>query len=101
MIGTWQHYSAADAWEIVIIKEDGLGMVKWYTNNKLFQETKEKVWYVKENKLYLGKVTFSLKPYNIDGYPTTSSTTEIIELDTLTSGAKFIVLNELNFVEKI
>ena len=99
LVGVWQHYSAMDAWEILIINTDGTGKVEWYTNNKLHEETKIKDWYVKENRLYFGKVTFALNPYDVTGYPQLSSQEEIIEFDTLKPLTRYIELNQLNYVE--
>ncbi|MBD3637438.1 MAG: hypothetical protein HUJ25_08805 [Crocinitomicaceae bacterium] len=100
LIGVWIHYSAEDAWEKVTIEEDGTGNVEWYTNNKLHKDTKVKRWYVEDNELYLGKVTFSLKPYRIDEYPVTAGSTYIENFDTITTGQRYCVLNNFFFVEK-
>ena len=100
MVGNWVHYDAPDAWEKVIIKEDGTGKVEWYTNNKLHKETKVKDWLVKGNELFLGKVTFSLGPYDISEYPITSSATVIESYDTLVQGSRYCVMNSSYFVEK-
>lgn len=97
LVGEWKHYHSASSWDVVYIGEDGLGNVKWYTNNKLFQETKTKEWFVKDNELFLGKVTFSFKPYSIDLYPTTVAADEISGFDTLMSGDEKIELNQLTF----
>jgi len=97
LVGDWQHYHSEDQWDFISIDEDGTGYVKWYTNGKLFQETKVKEWFVKDNELFLGKVTFSFKPYSIDLYPTNVSTSEIIGFDTLSPGDVKIELNQLLF----
>lgn len=100
MIGTWVHYTSNEAWEKIIIDSTGYGKVEWYTNNKLHQETKEKQWFVKDNRLYLGKATFSINPYDIDTYPLVSASTEVQGYDTLVQGSKYCVLDGLTFVEK-
>ena len=100
LVGTWQHYSAEDAWEIIFINTDGTGKVEWYVNNKLNEETKEKNWYTKDNRLYLGKATFSFKPYNIDAYPYYVGTSDNVGFDTLTPGKRIIELNQLHYIEK-
>ena len=100
LIGRWTHYSASDAWETIFIDEDGTGKVWYYTNSKLKEETKTKTWYTQDNRLYLGKVTFSLKPYTISEFPSNISQEQIVEFDTLTVGARVMQLNQLNFVEK-
>lgn len=101
LIGKWTHYSANDAWETVLIDEDGTGKVWFYTNGKLKEETKTKTWYTENNRLYLGKVTFSLQPYTISEFPKMISQEEIIAFDTLVVGARVMQLNQLNFVEKL
>ena len=100
LVGTWQHYSAEDAWEIVYIESDGTGKVEWFTNNKLHEETNTKDWKVKQNRLYFGNVTFSLKPYTIDLYPTVIGANDTIGFDTLVQGNKYIQLNQLNFIKR-
>lgn len=100
MIGRWLHYDATDAWEVVIINEDGTGKVEWYTNNKLHKETKIKTWYVQDNKLYLGKSTFSLSPYDVSQFPVTSSSTIVEGYDTLVQNSRYCVMNNVYFVEK-
>ncbi len=99
LIGKWRHYSAADAWENVIVNSDGTGKVEYYRKSKIFEETKVKDWYTEDNRMYLGKVTFSLQPYTITSYPTIASSQEILEFDTLKSGERYIQLNQLNYVE--
>ena len=101
MIGTWVHYEAETAWEILIINEDGSGKIIWYTNSKVYRETNVKDWYVKDNALYLGKVTFGVKPYKIDEFPLPSSTTTIEGYDTLVQGQRYCILDDLYFVEKL
>jgi len=101
LIGTWTHYSAADAWETLFIEESGDGTIKWYTNGKLFKDAKTKTWYVKDNTLYFGKATFSLTPYDINNYPTMISSTEIQNFDTLLIGARYMELDGLTFVEQL
>ena len=101
LIGKWTHYSSTDAWETILIDSDGSGKVWYYTNGKLKEETKTKTWYTEDNRLYLGKVTFSLQPYTISEYPSQISQEQIIEFDTLPLGGRVLQLNQLNFVEKL
>lgn len=100
LIGTWIHYSASDAWEIIYINSEGNGKVEWFTNNKLHKDTKEKTWYIKDNRLTLGKSTFSLAPYDVETYPTQSSNTVIEGFDTLMSGKKYIIMDGRYYKEK-
>lgn len=97
LVGDWQHYQADEQWDFISIDENGIGYVQWYTNGKLFQETKIKEWFVKDNTLFLGKVTFSFKPYSIDLYPTTVNFPEIVGFDTLDVGDVKIELNQRLF----
>lgn len=99
LIGKWRHYSATDAWENVIVNSDGTGKVEYFRKSKIFEETKVKDWYTEDNRMYLGKATFSLQPYTITSYPQLASFQEIIEFDTLKIGIRYIQLNQLNFVE--
>jgi hypothetical protein len=101
MIGTWVHYSAVDAWEKISINSDGDGKIEWYTNGKLFRETKNKTWYVKTNRLFFGKATFNVNPYDIKEYPVLSPSTMIDGFDTLLQNRRFCVLDDKNFVEKL
>ena len=99
LVGVWKHYTAEDAWEIIRIDQDGEGKIEWYTNNKLHKETKVKSWYVKDNTLYLGKVTFSLEPYDITEYPQTAGQEVIINFDTLKANHRYVYLNDAPYVE--
>lgn len=100
LIGKWTHYSASDAWETILIDDNGTGKVWYYTNGKLKEETKTKTWYTQDNRLYLGKVTFSLQPYTISEFPSQVSQEQIVDFDTLTVGSRVMQLNQLNFIEK-
>lgn len=100
MVGTWVHYSAEDAWEIVYIDSTGEGKVEWYTNNKLHKETKTKSWYVEDNRLFLGKTTFSLSPYDIDAYPVIAFNDFIQGFDTVITGKRYVALDNRIFTEK-
>ena len=100
MVGVWEHHSASDAWERVTIKSDGTGKIEWYTNNKLHKDTKEKKWYVEDNRLYLGKVTFSLQPYDINEFPAVCTAGSVQDYDTLVFGTRYCMLNNHYFVEK-
>ncbi|MFT4601619.1 MAG: hypothetical protein ACI857_001802 [Arenicella sp.] len=99
LVGDWKHYSADDQWEIVFINSDGTGKVEYFRNSKLFEETKVKDWFTADNRLYLGKVTFSLQPYTVSEFPTLSPSLQIIEFDTLSMGVRYMQLNQLNYVE--
>lgn len=100
LIGVWQHYHSEEAWDIITINSDGTGKVDFFTNSKLREETKVKDWLVKDNRLYLGKVTFSLQPYTITEYPKTASSNSIEGFDTLTTAQRYVEFNQLVYVEK-
>ena len=78
----------------------GEANLDFFTNSKLREETKVKDWYVKDNRLYLGKVTVSLQPFTISEYPKTASSDFIEGYDTIQTGERFMQFNQLTFVEK-
>ena len=100
LIGIWKHYHSDEAWDIITINADGTGKVDFFTNSKLREETKVKEWYVKDNRLYLGKVTFSLQPFTISEYPKNASSDVIEGFDTIQNGDRYMQFNQLTFVEK-
>jgi hypothetical protein len=100
LVGTWKHFYSEEAWDIITISSDGTGKVDYFTNSKLKEETKVKDWYIKDDRLYLGKVTFSLQPYTVSEYPTTASINFIEASDTVFIGERYLEFNQLIFVEK-
>lgn len=100
MVGNWIHYTSNEAWEIVYIQGDGTGYVEWYTNSKLHKDTDVKTWYVKDNRLFLGKTTFNFTPYDIETYPTLSGNTFIEGFDTMSAGKQYVVMDDKYYVEK-
>lgn len=100
LIGTWKHYSAADAWHIIYIYENGNGKMEWFTNSKLNKDTKERTWYLKENTIYFGKMALNGELYEVIDFPTTQSTQTIENLDTLKANVRFMKLDEGYFVEQ-
>lgn len=99
LVGDWIHYNTEAEKEIIYIDSEGNGKVVWYVGNSLERETKVKKWYVEDNRMQLGKVTFNLRPFNIDVFPTTSSNTTIEGYDTLYQGFRYIQLNDKYYRE--
>jgi len=99
LIGTWKHYSADDAWHIIHIYENGNGRMEWFTNSKLYRETKERTWYLKDNTIYFGKLALNGELYEVIDFPTISSTESVKNFDTLKVGKRFMQLDDGYFVE--
>lgn len=99
LIGNWIHYRSSTEAELIKINEEGVGKVLWYDGLSLERETKEKTWKIQDNRMYLGTVTFNLKPYDINEYPKTSSITVIEGYDTLFQGLRYIQLNNQYYRE--
>lgn len=99
LVGHWQHYVSETEREVILIEGDGTGKVQWYSGISLKRETKIKTWKIDGNRMYLGNVTFNLKPYDIDEYPQVSSSTTYEGLDTLYQGKSYVVLNDLFYTE--
>jgi hypothetical protein len=99
LIGNWVHYRSAEEAEIIEINADGTGKVSWYDGVSLQRETKVKTWKIDGNRMSLGNVTFNLSPYDIDEYPTISSTTVIEGFDTLEQGLRYMKLDGLFYTE--
>ncbi|UKN02045.1 hypothetical protein K6119_00765 [Paracrocinitomix mangrovi] len=101
LIGIWQHNISLTESEVITINQDGTGKVEWYDNNSLRDHTKVKTWYVKDNRLTLGTITFSMQPYDIDEYPKNGSSTIIEGYDTIHTGQRYIKLNATVYTENL
>jgi hypothetical protein len=99
LIGNWVHYRSAEEAEVIEINADGTGKVSWYDGVSLQRETKVKTWKIDGNRMSLGNVTFNLSPYDIDEYPTVSSSTVIEGFDTLEQGLRYMKLDGLFYTE--
>lgn len=93
LVGKWKHYSAADDWHIIHIKEDGNGSMEWYIDGKLYRDTKERAWFMKDNILHFGKAAFNGELYEVQTYPSISGSTQIKNFDTLQAGRAYIILD--------
>lgn len=100
LIGTWKHYSSVDAWHIIYIQDDSQGRMEWYTNGKLFDDTKIRTWYLKDNTIHFGKLALNGELYEVTEFPYTAGSTTIELFDTLYSGKRIIKLDDKYYVEQ-
>lgn len=99
LVGSWKHYSAADAWHIIHIYDNSEGMMEWYTNGKLYKDTKIRTWYMKGNTIYFGKVALNGELYEVIDFPVVSGTQTIELFDTLHAGKKYLKMDTGYYVE--
>lgn len=99
LVGSWKHYTATDAWHIIHIYNNSEGQMEWYTNGKLYKDTKIRTWYIKGNVIHFGKVALNGELYEVIEYPATNSTEKIELFDTLYAGKKFMQLDKGFYTE--
>jgi hypothetical protein len=99
LIGTWKHYSAADAWHTIVIYDNGDGKMEYGVDGKASGFTEIRPWYMKENTLYFGKLTLNGELYEVIDYPVLSSTETIELFDTIYAGKKYMRLDKGIYVE--
>jgi hypothetical protein len=99
LIGSWKHYSATDAWHIIHIYDDSQGQMEWYTNGKLYKDTKVRTWYLKENTIYFGKMALNGELYEVIDFPSISLAESIQLFDTLKAGKRFMKTEDGYYVE--
>ncbi|MBI3135629.1 MAG: hypothetical protein HYZ14_13205 [Bacteroidetes bacterium] len=99
LVGTWKHYSAADAWHIIYIYADSQGKMEWYTNNELYKDSKVRTWYMKDNTIYFGKMALNGELYEVIDFPVVSPSQSIELFDTLKAGKRFIRTDKGCYVE--
>lgn len=100
LVGTWKHYSAADAWHIIYIYDNSEGKMEWYTNGKFYKDTKTRTWYMKENTIYFGKVALNGELYEIIDFPLVSPSETIQLFDTLKVGKRYMQTEDGYYVEQ-
>lgn len=99
IIGNWKHYSENDAWHIIHIESNSEGRMEWYTNGKLYKDTKTRTWYMKNNTIYFGKLALNGELYEIIDFPVTSTSQTIELFDTLFAGKRYMKLDKGYYVE--
>jgi len=99
LVGTWKHYSAADAWHIIYIYDDSQGKMEWYTNGKSYKDSKVRTWYMKGNTIYFGKVALNGELYEIIDFPKESPSQSIELFDTLKPGKRFLKTDQGFYTE--
>lgn len=99
-IGIWKHYlSKSDAHTIVVLA-DGTGYMTSTYEGKESKPTKTREWFLEDNELFFGKVTFNGESYEVDKYPT-FAWNQIINLnDTVPAGKKYVILNGNYYTEQ-
>ena len=93
LVGIWKHHSAVDAWHIIYIYENGKGIMQWFRNYKLYKDTKERDWWMKNNTIYFGKTAFNGELYDVETFPTLTGQTFTDNFDTIYAGKRYIVLD--------
>ena len=99
MAGTWTHYTNETDHHVLYINADGTGKLEWYNNNGLHQDTKIRDWYIKDNRMYFGKVTFNGEFYDIEQYPITAGSGFSNYYDSIPASSRYCILNDVYYVE--
>lgn len=73
--------------------------MEWYTNGKLYKDTKVRTWYLKNNTIYFGKLTLNGELYEVIDYPVVSGSQTIEFFDTLHAGKRYMKMDKGYYVE--
>jgi len=99
LIGTWKHYTSADECHIIYIYDNSEGKMEWYNEGQLYDDTKVRTWYLKNNTIYFGKVALNGELYEVLDFPSVSVTETVQLFDTLKAGKRFMKMDTGYYVE--
>jgi len=102
-VGSWLHHTKESHDRKLYIFADGTGYLAWI--GPYFDESKTRKWFLANDKLFFGKHRINAKPdanyiMHIDVYPTVSNHDFIYDLDTVSTGETYMILDGHAFVKQ-
>ncbi len=102
LIGIWYHYEPYEhgvRFKRLTLQSDGKGEI-WYSNGwKVYGGTKTRKWLIKDEHLYFGRTASGNEKFEINQYPEIADSTFTIGLDTISSGEKYMILDDTYFCD--